>query len=222
MSKFVDSKVLENLMIDEDIIVTEASSATIDLIGGAILIGGALAYTKYKEGKKEKQRTINSQQLKQQRDTKAFTDFKDLNEKFNFMESKESYNKFIQKILDDMENDIKKMVATANRDKARFEKIKNKLRDTFDYSDSDIKQLRLGPGYYKCYTDGDDYWVIIEDQDVACVDDLHYAIVEALEAKASQDKRYSLISLSNGDGDEGCVYYNYSSYDALKKKYPNI
>lgn len=221
----IDSKVLESLLINEEDLIPANEGIGQDLasifIPGIILVGGALAYNKYLEKKEDKMKAQKNAAAKKKYEEENYVFIKELNNRYHFMVSNDAYNKFINSILSDMEKDIKKMVSVANRDSKRFQVIADKLKSKWNYSDNEIKALGLGANYYKCY-DVDDYWVIIEDQDVACVDDLHYTITEALNAKAMQDKRYNLVSLSNGDGDEGCVYYNYFSYETMKKKYPGI
>lgn len=226
--EFVDYKCLESLLIegeenlmidinDYDIANEKISSATAELIAGIIMAGGAIVYQKYKENKTKSQSIIKNQNAEKQRQSKISEDIRELDNKYHFMASSNDYDKFIKSTLNDIEKDIKKMVNVANRDTKRFNAIKEKLKKN-GFDDMEIKALGLGPGYYKCIDSLEDYWIIIEDQDVACVDDLHYAITEALEAKATQDKRYSIFNFTNGDGDEGCVYYSYPSYEQIKKR----
>lgn len=223
--EYLDSKILESFIIEGEDLTSANEGIAHDLasvvIPGIILVGGSIAYTKYLEKKEDKMKAQKKSDTKKKDEEEKYALIEELNDKYHFMASTDAYNKFIDSILSDMEKDIKKMVSAANRDSKRFQAIADELKSRWNYSDNEIKALGLGPNYYKCRDEGD-YWNIIEDQDVACIDDLHYVITDALEAKAMQDKRYKLITLSNGDGDEGCVYYDYYSYETMKKKYPDF
>ena len=129
-----------------------------------------------------------------------------LKEKYN-LNDENCKKAFKNKLLSDTEIKIKKMVAVANKDKSLFDALKKKITDEYGESEKYlISQLK--PGYFTAEEEGD-YWVIIENQEIAIECDLHYQIAEALNNLKSTDDRYNFIYFSNGDGDEGCVYYNW-------------
>lgn len=129
-----------------------------------------------------------------------------LKEKYNLNDQSTKKN-FKDKLLRDTETKIKKMVAVANKDKVLFDSLKKKIIDEYGEEEKYlISQLK--PGYFTAEEEGD-YWVIIENQEVAIECDLHYQIAEALNKLKSTDDRYNFIHFSNGDGDEGCVYYTW-------------
>ena len=62
--------------------------------------------------------------------------------------------------------------------------------------------------------------IIIPDQDIALCCELHWNIAEKLNTL--NDPNLTFVSFSNGDGDEGCVYFNYLPYNIVFERYPGL
>lgn len=195
--KFVDHKCLEALLIEDYDIATEGRIAEMLLSA----IGRGNLYQK-RETEKAKAKANKAFADKQKAEKEAAK--KALYEKYNLNDpkAKEDFKKLLMK---DIDSKIKKMVNVANKNAKLFEETKKKILDRYDNDESECRDLLkvLKPGYFKAEYDGD-YYLIIEDQEIACVCDLHCDIVEAL--RCISDDRYQFASFSYGDGDEGCVY----------------
>ena len=180
-----NSKVLESLLIPEDNLDI-ANEGLKDLFSKII---GVRQNNYNKPNKDKSSEFINS-----------------LKDKYN-LNDEVSKKKFKDKLLSDTELKIKKMVAIANKDKEIFDKVKASIIK--DYGDSEKELIKsLKPGYFTVYEEGDN-WVIIEDQLVSIYCDLHDDIAESLNKLKTTDERYNFISFNTGDGDEGCVYYDW-------------
>lgn len=132
---------------------------------------------------------------------------KALYEKYN-LDNPKARDAFKKSLMKDIDSKIKKMVNTANKDTELFEDLKKEILERYNNDKSACNDIlrELKPGYFKADYDNDGYYVIIEDQEVACVCDVHCNIVYALSCLSSKDDRYYFTSFSFGDGDEGCVY----------------
>lgn len=200
----MDSKCLESFLIPEEI-ATESGIS--DIIGPAILLAFIGLGGLYKQHKEENAKAkANKVAADKQKAEKEATK-KALYEKYNLDDpkAKEAFEKSLMK---DIDNKIKKMVNAANKNIKLFEELKKKVLELYDNDKSACNDIlsELKPGYFKADYDNEGYYVIIEDQEVACICDLHCDIVEALECINSKDDRYYFASFSFGDGDEGCVY----------------
>ena len=144
--------------------------------------------------------------------------------KFSTM-NKDQYENFINKIQKEAESYIKTAVNKANHDIEYLKKVRNDFAEynalmNMETGDSvDNKTLKsIKPGYFKCRWNGE-YWEIIEDQEVANCCDLHSNIVEALNNKYSELSSAKIVWFSYGEGDEGCVYFDFIQYENMKKKF---
>lgn len=100
-------------------------------------------------------------------------------------------------------------------DDATKSALLNLLKYIRNYEDKVDKSLlpEFKPGMFDSDFDDEGYWVILNTQDMACACDFHWEIADALKMKYSNP----IISFHNGDGDEGCVYINYPTYDDLQR-----
>ena len=142
--------------------------------------------------------------------------------------TEDQYENFINKIQKEAESYIKTAVNKANHDIEYLKKVRNDFVEynsliNMETGDSeDIKTLKsIKPGYFKCHWDGE-YWEIIEDQEVANCCDLHCNIVEALNTKYSELSSAKIVWFSYGEGDEGRVYFDFASYESMKKKFNEV
>lgn len=228
--EFVDYKCLESLLIEGEEIAIEGLSEktkgnlTIGAIGMAILAVIGLNISDYKKDKIYKSQVKANNEIKKK-------NLEIVNNKYNLSTMSENdYKQFISKIQKESESYIKKMVNKANHDSEYIKSVRNKFIER--YKDPDTGELEsydketlkyLKSGYFKADWDADGYWVIIEDQDVATSGSyLHCDIAEALNAKYSELSTSKIIEFSFGDGDEGCVYFNYVSYETMKKKFSEV
>lgn len=212
--EYINSKCLESLLIAEegffDKMDDDAKSAFLSLLvttGIIGIFGGYSAYKQYKAEKAGKSSLHRSQNNKQ-------SEFAKFNSQYHFENmSKPEYDKYIDNTIKSADKDVKTIVSTANKNKEYINKIKEKyIRTNEDNIDNDVL-VSFKPGMFGSTFEEGYYWVIIDDQDVAGVCDFHYEVADALKMKYSNP----IISFDNGDGDEGCVYIQYPSYDGLQR-----
>ena len=166
-----------------------------------------------------------------ERAMKAVFDKLDTKYKFSSM-TKDQYYEFTNKMDDQIENDIRKLLKPLNS-KEVLNEIKeryiNKLQKWYSADPKTLKEeiaeanRIFKPGLFKLVENGGDYICIIDgDQDVRCscyAAGINNDIAEALELKYAEFANAGLFSVGIGDGDEGCVYPYFISYETMRKRY---
>lgn len=181
------------------------------------------------EGFFDKFKSLKNNKKSEKIDPEKKKKFEIANNKYKFSTmNKDQYENFINKIQKEAESYIKTAVNKANHDIEYLKKVRsdfaeyNALMNMETGDSGDNKTLKsIKPGYFKCRWNGE-YWEIIEDQEVANCCDLHCNIVEALNNKYSELSSAKIVWFSYGDGDEGCVYFDFASYESMKKKFNEV
>lgn len=215
----MDSKALESFLIPEDNIATE------DLIDGIINVTNFILTPLYKirdydKNKAEKAEAKLKDEQRKKKLQEEINNLVALNKRYHFLDSESNYNKQLKIAYDFAGKKIRQYVNIANKDTKAFNELKSEVLKKYG-NDSTTQALikELKPGYFTCQDEGE-YWSIIPDQYIALCCDLHYNIAERLNEL--DDINLIFASFTNGDGDEGCVYFNYLPYNILFEKYPGL
>lgn len=213
--------------------IKEAGKEILPMFSAFAIMCAALGiYSKYKDykDKKDRQAKTNASNEAHERAMKeAFTKI-DSKYKFSSM-TKNEYRAFTAKMDDQIEDDIRKLLKPLNS-KDILNKIKEEyIKKLHHWYDDDSKTLReeiaeankiFKPGLFKLVENGGDYICIINgDQDVcsSCYGfGINDDVAEALELKYSDFVNAGLFGVGTGDGDEGCVYPEFVTYETMRKR----
>ena len=142
--------------------------------------------------------------------------------------TEDQYKQFISKVQKEANSFVKQMVSKANHDRGYIINLRNEFIKEYKDKDTgkldeDSKELLsyIKPGYFMSNWDND-HWEIIEDQLIALICDLHTEIVESLNSKYPELSDAKIAWFSYGEGDEGCVYFDFASYESMKKKFNEV
>lgn len=126
---------------------------------------------------------------------------KELREKFLSHTSKE-------KLIQNMKNDIKKMVDKAKMDKKFMDDLKKRVADELPKYGEDPSNNRFKLIYRDWW---EDYVELVDaDQIVTSILTkifIRDVIQKALEIKYVEPIKLGIVKLDTGDGDEGCLYF---------------
>ena len=215
----MNSKVLESFLIPEEKIATE------DLFDGIMNVTNFILTPLYKirDYNENKDKRAEAKLRDEQRKKQLQEDINNLvalNKRYHFLDSESNYNKHIKNAHAFADKKIRQYVNLANKDAKAFAELRSKVLKAYGddvASESQFKYLK--PGYFTCQDEWD-YWIIIPDQDIALCCELHWNIAEKLNTL--NDMNLTFVSFSNGDGDEGCVYFNYLPYNIVFERYPGL
>jgi len=129
-------------------------------------------------------------------------------------EKKELREKFLshtsrEKLIQNMKNDIKKMVNKAKMDKKFMDDLKKRVADKLPEYDEDSSNNRW---FKLVYHDWGDYVELVDaDQIVTSILTkifIQDVIQKALDIKYVEPIKLGIVKLGTGDGDEGCLYFD--------------
>ena len=204
---------------------SDSSIVTEDLFDGIINVTNFILTPLYKIGDynenkdKRAEAKLRDEQRKKQLQ-EEINNLVTLNKRYHFLDSESNYNKHIKNAHAFADKKIHQYVNLANKDAKAFAELRSKVLKAYgDDVASEPLFKSLKPGYFTCQDEWD-YWVIIPDQDIALCCELHWNIAEKLNTL--NDPNLTFVSFSNGDGDEGCVYFNYLPYNIVFERYPGL
>lgn len=208
-----NSNRLESLLIAEEgfgKLDDDAKAAFLSLLltSGLIGIFGGLAAYKQRKVEKKQAATLHAN------DNKKKDEFVKFNNQYHFENMSETeYDKYIQSVIANADKDVKAIVKAANKNKEYINSCKEKY--IRNYKDKVDKSLlpEFKPGMFYSDFDEEGYWIIMDSQEMADACDFHYEIADTLRMKYSNP----IINFDNGEGDEGCVYIDYPTYNGLQR-----
>ena len=185
---------------------------------------------KFKNRKLKKEQDAKNKVTSEAREKFMKEAFAKVDQKYKLSSmTEQEYKNFINKFLDQLEIDLKKILKPLNS-KENINAVKDSyIKDLKNWYKDNPKELEneiayaereFRPGLFKIVENCGQYICIIDgDQDIntACgsvVDE----VAEALELKYSDFVDAGLFSIGTGDGDEGCIYPEFVSYETMRKR----
>ena len=225
------AKTLESYLIPaNEALSTETKDALVS-IGVSAAIFAALGISqKLKDRKAKKDQLAKNKANNETREKALKEAFAKVDQKYKLSSmTKDEYKKFIAKMEDQLEIDVRKILKPLNS-KELLNKLKEDyINDYKDYYKDDPKKLEseiayaereFRPGLFKIYENaGQDICIVGSDQDISmtCMGVVS-DVAEALELKYSDFVDAGLFSVGTGDGDEGCIYPEFVSYETMRKR----
>ena len=222
---------LDSYLIPAEEAMSDDSKATLASMGIMAVIVAALGISqKFKQRKLEKESKSKSYAQQESREKFLKESFQKIDQKYKLSSmSKDEYKDFIIKMEDQIEIDVRKILRPLNSkevlNKLKEDYIKgckNWFKDDPKYLESEIKNAEnsFRPGLFKIVENAGEYiWIVGGDQSInthcgGIVED----VAEALELKYSDFVNAGLFSVGTGDGDEGCIYPYFVSYETMRKR----
>lgn len=222
---------LDKYLIPANEALSDKAKESLASIGIMTVICAALGISqKLKNRKKEKEEKAKNKAI-QEKHEQALKEAFDKIDKIYKLSSmtKDEYRAFLKKMYAQVENDLRKILKPLNSKevldrlkedyindaKSYYKDDPNKLKQEISYANNVFK-----PGLFKIYENAGDYICITgTDQDINVICSGVIAdVAEALELKYSDFCDAGLFGVGTGDGDEGCVYPDFVSYETMRKR----